>query len=160
METHDTLNRPVTRRMEILGQLRDAIEEMGWQNLRDAERLLAPYHLTFPQAIVLSMLHRQGPDLAMATLAAQTGLPASTITSIMDRLVARELVSRRHQETDRRKITGSLTKGGMRLVDELEAQRRQSLVDFMEGFSEEELSLMTRLVERWTTLRGTDTNAT
>jgi DNA-binding MarR family transcriptional regulator len=140
----------------MLSQLRDAIEEMGWQNLRDAERTLSPYQLTFPQAIALSILDRQGPDLAMAKLAAQTGLPASTITSIMDRLVLRGLVERRHLPTDRRKITGSLTEEGTRLVRELDAQRRQSLVDFMEGFTDEELALLTKLIERWTALSNPD----
>jgi DNA-binding MarR family transcriptional regulator len=142
--------------MHVLSQLRDAIEEMGWQNLRDAERTLSPYQLTFPQAIALSILDRQGPDLAMAKLAAQTGLPASTITSIMDRLVLRGLAERRHLPTDRRKITGSLTEEGTRLVRELDAQRRQSLVDFMEGFTDEELALLTKLIERWTALSNPD----
>jgi DNA-binding MarR family transcriptional regulator len=70
---------------------------------------------------------------------------------IMDRLVARGLVERRRQATDRRKITGTLTHDGMQLLGKLDEQRRQSLVDVMEGFSEHELTLLTKLIERWTT---------
>lgn len=149
----DNTTRPTPdERRELIGRLRDAIDDMGWRNLRIAERMLAPYGLTFPQVIVLALLDQHGPELEMTTIAQQTGLPASTITGIMDRLVAREFAVRHPSETDRRRITGSASAEGARVLQELDAARVASLEHLMDGFSLEEIDLLTRLIDRWTTI--------
>ena len=122
---------------------------MGWRNLRYVERSLAPYALTFPQAMVLTFLHRLGPDLLMSQIAECTGLPASTITSIMDRLVKSGLAERQQGFTDRRRITGSITDSGFQLLKKLEDTRNTSLSIILETFSDEELVVLARLVDRW-----------
>lgn len=150
---NDDQKRPTTdERRELLMHLRDAIDDMGWRNLRIAERMLAPYGLTFPQVIVLALLEQQGPELEMSQIAAQTGLPASTITGIMDRLVARGYAERHHSETDRRRITGSVSEDGGRVLRELDAERVASLERLMDDFSLDEIGLLTRLIDRWTAI--------
>jgi DNA-binding MarR family transcriptional regulator len=137
------------RRMEAVAEVRTAVDEMGWQNLRVAERLLAPYRITFPQVIVLALLQEHGPDLEMSRIAAQTSLPASSITSVMDRLVARGWAERHHSETDRRRITASITDDGTRLLEELAALRDASFSRVMEQFSLDELQQLASFIRRW-----------
>jgi DNA-binding MarR family transcriptional regulator len=145
--------RPTTGdRRELVGRLRDAIDDMGWRNLRIAERMLAPHGLTFPQVIVLALLDQHGPELEMSQIAARTGLPASTITGIMDRLVARGFAVRHQSETDRRRITGSVAEDGVRVLRELDAARVSTLSRLVEDFTLEEIALLTRLIDRWTTI--------
>ena len=150
--THDDHNLAPGNRRELISHLRDAIDDMGWRNLRVAERMLAPYSLTFPQVIVLALLDQHGPELEMSTIAQQTGLPASTITSIMDRLVARGFAVRHHSETDRRRITGSASNDGARVLQELDAARVASLERLVAEFAEAEIELLTRLIDRWTAI--------
>lgn len=140
------------KRRQVISRLRDAVDDMGWRNLRHAEQMLAPYGITFPQAIVLALLDHQGPQVEMSRIATQTGLPASTITGIMDRLVARGYAVREHPETDRRRITGSVSAEGTRVLQELDATRVESLEHLMEGFTLDEIELLTRLIDRWTAI--------
>lgn len=139
-------------RSALIDQLRDALDDMGWQNLRYAERLLAPYGLTFPQAIVLALLETDGPEIEMSHIATRTSLPASTITSIMDRLVARGYATRHPSSTDRRRITGSASAEGRTVLQELESTRRETLDRLVADFSDEELGLLSRLIDRWTAI--------
>lgn len=139
-------------RREEVAHLLEAIDDMGWRNLRTAERMLAPHGLTFPQAIALALLAEQGPELEMSRVSAQTGLPASTVTGIMDRLVARGLATRHHSETDRRRITASATDAGIAILQELNAARLASLQRLMDDFSLDETRLLSRLIARWTSI--------
>lgn len=150
--THDELHPAAGDRRELISHLRDAIDDMGWRNLRVAERMLAPYGLTFPQVIVLALLEQHGPELEMSAIAQQTGLPASTITGIMDRLVARRFAVRHHSETDRRRITGSASADGAHVLKELDAARVASLERLVDDFSPAEIELLTRLIDRWTSI--------
>lgn len=136
-------------RTDVLNELREALEDMDWRNLQVAERMLEPYHLTFPQAAVLNILNSQGPDMEMSQIAARTGLPPSTITSIMDRLLLRRFVERRQNPADRRRITGSITEEGKRVVEELYLQRRSLLAKLLAGYSDDELALLHGLLVRW-----------
>lgn len=149
-----TNNQPMTpdERRALLAQLLVAIDDMGWRNLRTAERMLAPHGLTFAQAIALALLAKGEPELDMSRVAAKTGLPASTVTGIMDRLVARGLVKRHHSETDRRRITASATEAGIAILQELNASRLTSLQRLMDDFSPEEIRLLSRLIDRWTSI--------
>lgn len=149
-----TTDRPTddAARHAALVDVRTAIDEMGWQNLRVAERVLTPYRLTFPQAIVLALLHEHGPNVEMSRIAALTSLPASSITSMMDRLVARGWVERHHSETDRRRITASITDDGVTLLGELEAIREKSFSRVMEQFTLAELEQLASFIRRWMTI--------
>lgn len=60
-------------------------------------------NLTFPQALVLSVLGEDGP-LPISALAERTGSANSTVSGIVDRLEKLELARRERSETDRRVI--------------------------------------------------------
>lgn len=141
---------PTGDRRQLIDQLRTDLDEAGWRNIRLVERMLSSWSLTFPQVMVLSFLDRLGPELDMSRIAEFTGLPASTITSIMDRLVSRELAERHQGETDRRRVTGSITRAGRDILSELESMREASLTRMLDPFSDEELAIILKLVNQWT----------
>lgn len=136
-------------RSTLVKTLGAEFDEMGWRNLRYIERVLTPYALTFPQAMVLLSLERLGPHLVMSSIAELTSLSASTVTSIMDRLVTRGLAERRPAPGDRRSVTGSITAEGRRILKEMQTARDASLSAVFAGFSNEELAVLLRFVERW-----------
>ena len=64
--------------------------------------------LTFPQAMVLTVLGEDGP-VPISTLAERTGSANSTVSGIVDRLEKLGLAKRQRSETDRRVIYVSAT---------------------------------------------------
>jgi DNA-binding MarR family transcriptional regulator len=149
MELRDEALSMSAPRDGLLDNLRDALEDLDWRNLQLADRILAPYHLTLPQLAVLTILDRIGPNVEMSRIATRTGLPPSTITSIMDRLLLRHYVERRHHPDDRRRVTGSITDEGRAVVEELRQQRRQIITHLLGALSDEELRVLWHLVDRW-----------
>lgn len=60
-------------------------------------------HLTFPQALVLSVLGEEGP-MPISTLAERAGSANSTVSGIVDRLERLDLAHRERSGADRRVI--------------------------------------------------------
>ena len=60
-------------------------------------------HLTFPQALVLTVLGEEG-RVSISTLAERTGNANSTVSGIVDRLEKLDLARRERSQTDRRVI--------------------------------------------------------
>ena len=67
---------------------------------------------------VLATLYRSGEpwELSPTELVRQTMVTAGAMTNRIDRLVDRELVTRRHDTDDRRRVVVALTDGGRALV--------------------------------------------
>ena len=80
-----------------------------------SRKLANTFGLTGPQLVCLRSLSRQAPTTPSA-LAREVSLSQGTVTGIVDRLVARQLVSRERNPTDRRLVTVSLTEAGRALV--------------------------------------------
>ena len=64
--------------------------------------------LTFPQALVLTVLGDEGP-VPISTLAERTGSANSTVSGVVDRLEKLGLAKRERSQTDRRVIYVSAT---------------------------------------------------
>lgn len=94
---------------------------------------LAEVDLTLPQyrvLVFLSLRERPASDVA-----ALLGVTPSTVTSVVDGLVGRELVTRRTDTGDRRKVVLSLTPRGRRTVgegDRVVGERIDRLLDRLE----------------------------
>ena len=65
-------------------------------------------NLTFPQAMVLSLLETEG-TMPISALAEQMGSANSTISGVVDRLERMDLVRRKRSEMDRRVIYVEVT---------------------------------------------------
>jgi long-chain acyl-CoA synthetase len=85
----------------------------AWLSKR-VELALSEMDLTLPQYRVLGILVEG--SAAASGLAGRLAVRPSSITAIIDGLVARGLVDRRHEEDDRRRIALRLTDEGARTV--------------------------------------------
>lgn len=76
-----------------------------------SKRLAQMAGLTPSQLVVLQILEERG-ETSAGELSKLTQLKHATITSLVDKLVAREFLTRRRVETDKRKVWLSLTDVG------------------------------------------------
>lgn len=102
---------------------------------------------------VLSALRRAGRpyELSPGQLVAETLVTSGTMTNRVDRLVSRELVSRRPDPSDRRGVLVRLTDDGVRAVDaaleDLLAQERE-ILDGLSAAEQGELAALLRRLLR------------
>lgn len=95
--------------------------------------------LTFPQALVLTILGEEGP-MPISRLAQQTGNANSTVSGIVDRLEKMKLVERLRSEEDRRVIYVALTKEYRTKQKKMEPNVSAYLDKLLGGVSKEDLS--------------------
>ena len=93
----------------------DKVPSVLMSYLRVTQHMSQQFHthfgrldLTFPQALVLTVLGEDGP-VPISTLAERTGSANSTVSGIVDRLEKLGLAQRQRSETDRRVIYVSAT---------------------------------------------------
>lgn len=81
---------------------------------RTKERVLKEHGLQVAEWEILHLLRRSGAPYRVAptALAVDTGAPATTVTSRLDRLQSRGLVARAHDPGDRRRLLVELTEEG------------------------------------------------
>lgn len=77
----------------------------------DTRRLAQEVNLTPSQLIVLQILEERG-ETSTGDIVKATGLSHPTITSLVDKMAARELVSRRRCDSDRRRVWLTLCEAG------------------------------------------------
>jgi DNA-binding MarR family transcriptional regulator len=80
----------------------------------------------------------------MGQVAEATQFPASSMTSITDRLVERGLVERGAHPTDRRAVVASITPAGEDLLRQVEEARRRDAIEALAGISDENLAHFVR----------------
>jgi len=73
--------------------------------------------LTLPQLVAMQTLHDEGA-LTVSTLAREMNLTQATVTSLVDRLVAKNLVERRKSSEDKRLVVVAPTPEGLNLLDD------------------------------------------
>ncbi|MHA6618216.1 MarR family winged helix-turn-helix transcriptional regulator [Pseudonocardia sp. DLS-67] len=139
---------PSARREELYLDLTQAMRDSASRTLllhqAVADRLgLGP---TDMKALDLA---RDEPELTPSRLAELTGLRASSVTALVDRLERRGMIARRRSTTDRRKIiivsTGAHTAPNRSIFEEIEAAVRQTLDDYDDDQLAAFLSLYRRL---------------
>lgn len=103
--------------------------------------------LTFPQAMVLTVLGEDGP-VPISTLAERTGSANSTVSGIVDRLEKLGLAKRQRSETDRRVIYVSATEKYATLRDKAATDVRSYFSTLMEHMSEEDRALVASALQK------------
>src|SRR5690606_24744316 len=83
--------------------------------------------LTMTQLLILRLIHR-GP-LRMSDIADQIGSSYPAATSMIDRLVEKDLVERVHSTVDRRVVTCQLTPRGVEVLDSLWRVQRHHVLE-------------------------------
>ena len=102
------------------------------------EREIAGHDVTYEQWGVLLMILKRGVDTA-ADLARGMDCDTGSMTRMLDRLEAKELIVRTRSTDDRRRVQLELTPGGKRLAERVVASIVKVLNRHLEGFSVEEL---------------------
>lgn len=95
--------------------------------------------LTFPQALVLTVLSEEGP-MPISRLADRAGSANSTVSGIVDRLEKMHLVERLRSEEDRRVIYVALTEGFRTIQKKTEPSVSSSMSRLLKQLSTKELT--------------------
>lgn len=98
-------------------------------------------NLTFPQALVLTVLGEEGP-VPISTLAERTGSANSTVSGIVDRLEKLDLAHRERSEADRRVIYVTATEKYRKLRRQAETDVGGYFRNLMGSMSPEDQALV------------------
>ena len=117
---NDQLSQP--DRQQIIRDFSEVLDRNSRLLIQVTTRELADtYGLSLLQAHALETLWRGKAELEMSALATTTGLPASSVTSIVERLVRLGLVERYHSEVDRRRVLARITPAGEDVMTRIDA---------------------------------------
>jgi len=113
-----------------------------------AERnYLARGIITLPQLWILRHIADTG-DCPMHSISRNLGIKAPTVTGIMDRLVKLGLVKRHASEFDRRGVLAKITSKGHRILEQIHAERRRTLIEAFSPLSAQERSDYLAILEK------------
>ena len=111
------------------------------------EREIADHDVTYEQWGVLLMILTERGDTA-AVLARGMECDTGSMTRMLDRLEAKELIIRTRSTDDRRRVQLELTESGKRLAERLVAAIVKVLNRHLDGFTVDELSLFKSFLRR------------
>ncbi len=103
--------------------------------------------LTFPQALVLTVLGEDGP-VPISALAERTGSANSTVSGIVDRLEKLGLAKRRRSETDRRVIYVSATEKYQEMRSRAATNVNGYFQSMMSGLTQEEREMVATALKK------------
>ena len=119
----------------------------SWLSLKNAE-LLKPYNLTLQQYNVLRILRGQHPEPATVNLLIDRMLDKmSNASRIVDKLISKKLVSRKHSESDRRCVDVIITDKGLKMLAEIDKSQEKWL-DFLKHMSVTETRKLNELLDK------------
>ncbi len=95
--------------------------------------------LTMSQLRVLFYLN-SGPSVTAGKLAERLGVPPSTVTGIVARLVRHDLVARRADPDDRRVVRNCLTARGTEVVSDISRAGRSFMTGVLDRLSSDDLT--------------------
>ncbi len=131
------------------------IERMARTHRVSVARACRDAQLTPPQLCALHGIEALGRP-KMSPLAEALGLSMGAVSTLVDRLVARGLVSRMADESDRRAVHVQLSPLGHSTLQQAVAAKRQVMVQVLETLNENErdsiLAALDRLALAWETL--------
>ena len=136
-----------TANSSLVDEIDRLFQELTWRGRRHLARRVDDFGLTVPQYVALSVIGRQGPAVTMGEVGDSLQLPASTVTSIVDRLVRDGLVERGVLPSDRRAVVATLTEAGESVVASVEANRRSDLVEMLSGHDENNLEAFAHVLD-------------
>ena len=118
---------------------------------RPMDEVLRPAELSGTAYNVLRILRGAGADgLPCREIGARLVTREPDVTRLLDRLERRGLLTRARDSADRRVVTIRITEAGVRLVDDLDLDRRgfDALAPFFAGLSQADITTLLGLLER------------
>lgn len=120
-----------------------------------SRQLSTTFGLTVPQLVCLRLIGLRGP-MSPSQLAAEVSLSQATVTGIVDRLVARQLVVRARNSVDRRVVTISATDAGRALVEAAPSPLQERFVAQLNELSNEEREIIRLTLNKIVKMMGGD----
>ncbi len=117
-------------------ELLELLTKVNAQILRAMSPLVKEYKVSVSELIILWKINKKGP-CKITDFASETGLPASTLTSLFDRLETKELTTRLHDPQDRRCILIQGTENLKKLIDTIIKKADQRLTPMLDTLSPE-----------------------
>lgn len=108
---------------------------------------LAPHGLSEGKFVVLMLLRDLAEGLSPHELAERAGVTRATITGLLDGLERQDLLARRRDRDDRRKLTVRLTPTGQALAARLFDEHTAWIASLFAGFTGEDRAALSRLLE-------------
>lgn len=128
----------------VVGRL---IKQVLTSLVRDIDVRMQPLGLTAMQWEPLILIHFARAD-TVAGLARESQVNCASMTRMLDRLEAKDLLRRRRSSEDRRVVHVELTAKGRKVIGAILPQVVATLDDHLEGFSTADVSRLTNLLER------------
>ena len=105
--------------------------------------------LTTSQLQILSLINESGEtEVSMSEMARELAVTTPSVTGLVDQLIRRGLVSRRHDDKDRRRVLVSLTDAGRKALDDVWEAIVDLVARLLEGISEEDRESLVTAAER------------
>jgi DNA-binding MarR family transcriptional regulator len=127
-------------RGRVIRDFSNVIDIISREMVQVASRDLAEDGLTLLQYHALKAIWTSGPALDMSSIGAATGLTASSLTSIVERLAERGLVERHHDPRDRRRVVATITAEGSALMERMKADELARLAELLASSSTADLA--------------------
>ncbi|WP_020679362.1 MarR family winged helix-turn-helix transcriptional regulator [Marinobacterium rhizophilum] len=103
--------------------------------------------LTLPQLLTMQTL-QEGGSMTIGLLAREMNLAQATVTSILDRLEKKQLVERRRDSHDKRKVWACLSETGIHLLETSPTSLQDLFIGKFEAMEEWEQSMVITSLER------------
>jgi DNA-binding MarR family transcriptional regulator len=146
----------VADRDALISQILRTQRQLRRQFTEDHSHPLLDINLTMSQLKIMIILARLGGTSGQE-LARRTGMSLATLTGIMDRLVAQQLVTRAEDPRDRRVRRLELTSAGSEIVDGLIAAGEDHHQRLLQRLGEADLETVARAFDLlWTAARDAD----
>jgi DNA-binding MarR family transcriptional regulator len=124
----------------------DALAQLSFLVQGTLAGIAAEHDLSLVQTRLLGVLRDREP--LMSELGRHLGLDKSSVSGLVDRAQRRGLVTRTPSEVDRRAFRVSITEAGRRLADAGAARFTERIEALVDGLSDADRQLLTRLAVR------------
>jgi DNA-binding MarR family transcriptional regulator len=116
--------------------------------INEQQKLLKPFGLSLQQHNLLSILRGQYPNAASIHLIKERMLDQnSDVSRLVDRLLTKNLLSRKTCPKDRRQVDVIITEDGLNLLKKIDAHAPQ-IDALVSGLSTEEAATMNNLLDK------------
>lgn len=133
------------------------VQELIWRLVKNYqlcdEACLTRHGVTCSQGYTMLALPREG-SISMNELSEAMGLANSTMTRMIDYLVRKGFVHRRHDDEDRRVVRVGLTRSGQVVTSAFEKAREDLFEEVLAGIDPDERVALLGTLERLSMLLG------
>lgn len=112
-----------------------------------SKQLASVFGLTGPQLVCLRTIRNKG-QITPGKLAREVSLSQATVTGIVDRLAARQLVTRERNEEDRRLVTVTISDAGSSLVESAPSPLQERFALKLKELSNEEKAIISLVLNK------------